>query len=274
MKTYKRILKETERKLTGLEKSPSNQLLKIAEAIKLAEKGLEQLQERVQAIGFATPQAECYFFKTIKPVQESIYIYYKELLRIESKKPRACKKRERKFYRNRLKDYENYLQHNFEFYLYYKRGLSIFDEQYFLRGRKETQLYKGKIYYSQNPNFSTNRDGCLAIILAYERLIVLLQKKLSPKEVNGLNLSSNKLLWTARKVDLIELIYALHTAKVFNHGQADLKQIVTLLETSFQIDLGDVYRAFLEIRARKIDNTKFLNFLKDVLQQRMYEADE
>lgn len=274
MELYKRILTQTSQQLQGLGDQAQLSLEEILKAFSIAENGLEKLQRRTQQVGFTSPANECYFFKHVKPLAESYYIYYKERLEMLSKMPRAFKK-QLKFYQHYLSKFENYLQENFEFYLYYKRDLQIFDEQYFLRGKKEIQLYKGTTYYTRSSSFSTNRDGCLAIILAYERLIDFSKLQLEPEPGKPTHLPNEKhLTWTAKKVDLVELIYALHTGEVFNHGQADLKQIVRQLEQSFCINLGEVYRSFLEIRARKIENTKFLNFLKKVLSQRMYEADE
>ena len=80
--------------------------------------------------------------------------------------------------------------------------------------------------------------------------------------------------WTSPKVALIELMYALHTEGVFNNGAADLKDIAEYFEHVFEIDLGQYRRAFLEIRARKSDNTKFLTTLNDVLLKRMENSDE
>jgi hypothetical protein len=77
-----------------------------------------------------------------------------------------------------------------------------------------------------------------------------------------------KMTWTGSKVALIELMYALHTEGVFNNGAADLKDIAEYFEHIFEIDLGQYRRAFLEIRARKSDKTKFITALNDALLKR------
>ncbi len=83
-----------------------------------------------------------------------------------------------------------------------------------------------------------------------------------------------KMTWTAPKVSLIELLYALHTEGVFNNGAADLKEIAEYFEHIFEIDLGQYRRAFLEIRARKNDKTKFISTLNEALLKRMENSDE
>jgi len=273
MENFEKILTQTQLELGVLEHIPSTLLEKAGKGITITKQGLEQLREQVLNVGFKTTEIECAFFKSIKPKVESQYIYYKELFVIASRKPRGGLKRTLKFYRQRLVYYESYLQDHFEFYLYYQQGLCIFDEQYFLRGKKKTQLYSGKTYFTEDSCFSTNRDGCLAILLAYEQLIQYLGTELETP-TSQVSRSAAHLTWTGRKVDLVELVYALHSAKVLNYGKADLKHIVKLLEQCFEIKLGDVYRTFLEIRARKIEPTKFLNSLKMALELRMYEADE
>ena len=45
-------------------------------------------------------------------------------------------------------------------------------------------------------------------------------------------------------------------------------------EQIFNIDLGDFYRTFLEIRSRKINQTKFIDKLKESLIHRMGQSDE
>lgn len=44
-------------------------------------------------------------------------------------------------------------------------------------------------------------------------------------------------------------------------------------EDIFELKLGNVYRTFLEIRERKIDQTKFIDRLKATLLRRMEETD-
>jgi len=69
--------------------------------------------------------------------------------------------------------------------------------------------------------------------------------------------------WTASKTDLVELIYALDAVKCINHGNINLKALTSYLENVFNINIGDIYRIYLEIRERKGNRTQFLDRLKD-----------
>jgi hypothetical protein len=84
-------------------------------------------------------------------------------------------------------------------------------------------------------------------------------------ESNTSDVSFNTLQWTAQKVALVELIYALHAAGVFNYGKTDVKQIVNCFETMFSIDLGNYARVFSEIRIRKKAPTNFIDHLRERL---------
>ena len=54
---------------------------------------------------------------------------------------------------------------------------------------------------------------------------------------------------------------------------ADIKEIMTYIEASFKIDLGDYYRAYLTIRERKRDKTSFLSNLIEKLLRKMKDDD-
>ena len=59
-----------------------------------------------------------------------------------------------------------------------------------------------------------------------------------------------------------------------NDGNADIKEIMTYIEASFKIDLGDYYRTYLAIRERKKDKTSFLTNLINKLLRKMDEDDK
>ena len=92
------------------------------------------------------------------------------------------------------------------------------------------------------------------------------------RELNTLA-NGDRLSWTASKTDLIELIYALQASGAIKSGTAGIKEMASACESIFDLNLGNVYRTFLEIRERKIDLTKFIDRLKSALLQRMEETD-
>ncbi len=113
-------------------------------------------------------------------------------------------------------------------------------------------------------------------------LIIHLKKEIDKLEnTNGMETiespnrtRASKLFWTASKTDLIELIYALHSSGAVNSAAADIKEMALAYEQMFNIDLGNYYHTFIEIRSRKSNSTKFLDSLKDSLLKRIEESDE
>ena len=50
---------------------------------------------------------------------------------------------------------------------------------------------------------------------------------------------------------MVEMIYAFYASGVFNHGKATVAQIAKTFVPMFNIDLGDFYHSFSEIRECK-----------------------
>ena len=83
-----------------------------------------------------------------------------------------------------------------------------------------------------------------------------------------------KLNWTGSKASMIELIYALHYQGVFDNGNTDIRLIAKYFENIFNIDLGDFYYTYMELKSRKMNRTKFLDSLCEALIKKMDEQDE
>jgi hypothetical protein len=85
-------------------------------------------------------------------------------------------------------------------------------------------------------------------------------------------LPKTRMTWTGSKIDLVELIYAWEEIGCFNHGNVNIKELVAYIEVIFNIDLGDYYGTFREMRNR-VNQTAFLDKLIKVLKDRMDEVD-
>ena len=131
----------------------------------------------------------------------------------------------------------------------------------------------------KDPLFSTCCDHRVAKMLAYDMLEIYLQQKLQNVEKEDIietrraSLPDDALLWTGSKRALIELIYALEANGDFNRGNASLKEIAEYFEIIFHIEIGDLYHAYLEMRGRKINRTRYLDTLQKNLLRRMDEND-
>ena len=134
-------------------------------------------------------------------------------------------------------------------------------------------------YFERDQKFSTRFDFKVATILANDMLSDYLNADLKKDCQKDIRQHENAIFpkvnakWTGSKVALIELIYAIQTSGCINNGKSDLKKMTSYIENLFNIDLGDIYRTFLEIRGRKGNRVQCLDQLRKDLIARMDEAD-
>ena len=240
---------------------------------------LKKLKEQISKIKFSNQEAEIVFFKEIKPSVYSKLIYFIKIFNIESKLPNGSDKSQKKYLQNELNKLEKFFAENLEFYQYMRNKMTFLDDKYFVRGKFEIRLYLDTFTYDADPEFSTSHDFKVAKVMANDLLNVYLKSELAileRKELSGvksLNLSKGKYSWTESKVSLIELIYAIQASGCINQGMVDIKELALFFETLFNVDLGDYYRTYLQIKSRQ-QPAKFLETLKASLIKKIEEQDE
>jgi len=248
-------------------------------AINIIVNSIEKLKIIFEKEKNKSQEIEIDFFKNIKPKFTSKLIYYNAIFKIETKKPHGGERILKKYLNNELDKLKRYFDSNLDFYRYYRTGSNYLDIKYFTRGKIDIKMALDSFYFETDHSFSTSHDFKVAKIMAHDLIQVYLEDKLlimenrEPKEKSQVN-PKVKQTWTGSKAALIELLYALHTEGVFNNGTSDLKDVAEYFENVFNIDLGQYHRAFLEIRMRKSDQTKFLNALKEKLVKRMENTDD
>lgn len=281
IRSVKKVVSRFNVEIDTLEVNNEDVLVKAELGIKLVKNVLDEIRSIIVNKTFEKSKDEIYFFKYIKPQIYSKLIYFVKLFNIESKRPRSSNKSQTKYFNSEIDKLQVYFNDNLEFYQYYRQGATFLDEQYFLRGKLDIRLHPDTFHFFTDTQFSTSHDSTVATILAYDMLIVYLKKEIETL-VNSNNMETNfnafqkqsKLFWTGSKTDLIELIYALHSSGAINSGTADIKEMASACEQVFNIDLGNYYHTFIEIRSRKSNTTKFIDKLKDSLIQRIEESDE
>jgi len=277
---FQELLTEFKDQLDELENGNGDILFKAESGIAQVEKYLKKLQLQISKNSFPSQKDEIYFFKHIKPQFFSKLIYYGRLFNIESKRPRGSNAAQIKYLKTQIKKLQIFFNDNLEFYNYYRRGAISLDEQYFVRGKRDLRLPLESFHFLIDVRFSTCQDGTVAIIMAYDMLIVYLQGEIDILTINMDDLNTkpmerpSKLFWTGSKTDLIELIYALHASNTINSGTVDIKELASHFEHFYNVDLGNYYHTFIEIRSRKTGRTKFLDKLIEMLNQRMEALDE
>ncbi|MBP0905025.1 RteC domain-containing protein [Mariniflexile gromovii] len=274
-----KLLNELNEQLNFINLEIDNQLTRCESAIDIILKTIQALKLTINKNSFKSEGEEIQFFKETKPQFVSKLIYYNTIFKIEMKKPNGGNRILKKYYNNELGKLKAFFDNELEFYKYYRSGSTYLDYKYFLRGKFDIKMSLDNHYFESDTKFSTSHDFKVAKILANDLIQLYLENQLILIDnKDGAEKSQRKpnikMTWTGSKVALIELMYALHTEGVFNNGASDLKDIAEYFEHIFEIDLGQYRRAFLEIRARKSDKTKFLTTLNEALLKRMENSDE
>lgn len=251
----------------------------VLDVVEFLQRSLEDMRTYIVNHPFSNKEEEIYFFKHIKPEVLSRLLYFTEIYNTEMRKPHGSIEVLKKYYNDRLDELTSYFESNLDFYQYYRSKATHLDSHYFVRGHIDFKLCPNCVPYDRDPEFSTCYDHKAAQILANDMLCIYLNKKLHGVNKQVIIAKSRSFLpehpfrWTATKIAAVELGYAIYAAGILNNGQADIKEIMTFMEASFQIDLGDYYRTYITMKDRKKDRTSFLNSLIKSLLKKMDEDD-
>ena len=251
----------------------------VLDVVEFLQRSLEDMRTYIVNHPFSNKEEEIYFFKHIKPEVLSRLLYFTEIYNTEMRKPHGSIEVLKKYYNDRLDELTSYFESNLDFYQYYRSKATHLDYHYFVRGHIDFKLCPNCVPYDRDPEFSTCYDHKAAQILANDMLCIYLNKKLHGVDKQVIIAKSRSFLpehpfrWTATKIAAVELGYAIYAAGILNNGQADIKEIMTFMEASFQIDLGDYYRTYITMKDRKKDRTSFLNSLIKSLLKKMDEDD-
>jgi len=276
--SYVKSLSNLEKELKIIELENKDIITRSELSIKLINRTLKKTRKIVVTTPFNSVSEEIEFFKHIKPKLVGKLIYHIETFNIQSKRPQGSFKFQKKYLNNEILKLQDYFMNNLELYQYFKRDETHLDKYYFTRKKQSIRIHSDSLNSYIDDDFTTNYDITFAKFTAYNLIIQFLLheiQRLAEKQNSNQNpeiLKSN-LTWTGNKVGLVELIYALHSAGVINNGTADIKELALACKRGLNIDLGDYYRSFLEIRSRKLSNTKFIDVLKETLMKRIEESD-
>lgn len=269
--------RETSHKLetaiNELEIEADYSIQRIETVINLILECLSEVKEYVLKKGFKNNEEEIRFFKHQKPIIVSKLIYYNTIYKIETKKPNGAKSI-KKYLNRELKKLKRYFDNNLDFYKYYRTNNTSHDETLFVRGNHDIKLCLDTGYFQSDLSFSASHDYKVAKIIGNDLIQVYIEDHLYNKNREGKPKASKKLNWMGSKVAIIELIYSLHYQGVFDNGNADIRLIAKYFEDAFNVNLGNFYQTYLELRNRKMNQTKFLDTLRETLIKKMEEQDE
>lgn len=227
-----------------------------------------ELKRHVVKYKFQSIKEEIVFFKHLKPEFISRLLYFRRLFKVQLFEMASPNERRLTFYRKELRRIQHYLARHQEFYQYVLSGVGKNDEMYFTRKGASAKTLPF------DERFLTRHDHTLSKIRGMEMMRSYILAGVQKMENSGPDQAASALTWTGAKTDLVELIYALQSAGVFNNKEADVKQIATHFENAFDVTLGNYYRVFQDIRMRKTNQLKFLDMLREGILRRIKDVDD
>lgn len=249
-------------------------MLKVAEkSLLLIDDSIRKLKSLVSAHHFENKGEEIHFFKKLKPKFISKFIYYSTVLDLESHKPNAGKNALKEYYEAEQEKLKNFYKEQSDFYSYYRREATYLDHKIFVRNSYDLKMKLSLGFYNLDTSFTTSHDQLIAKFMANEKIDHYLKKQIDSLSENNENQNSSRLVWSASKVGLIELVYALYHMRCFNGGNVELSEVIRFVEKSLGTDLGNFHKTIFEIRNRKQGPTKFLNIVSDNLAQHFQQTE-
>ena len=278
METYCEIILDLENELSKMKRVSEKNSEQMEYAIGHCKVALDRMRELVVKQGFPDQESEIYFFKKIKPTVYSRLLYYQAVFDLESKCQKADSSVIRRYLQKRIYKINEYMEERQEKVQYFKCEYKHLDEKYFVRGTTEIPLELRSSHHLLDEEFFTWHDHTFSTIMANEMLIEYIRKEMEkldkPLEFNESHYKS-PLKWTAHKIDLGEIIYALLYSDAVNNGNATIIELAEAFEQIFNVEIKeDIYRYRLDIQRRKIECTKFLNHLIAILRRMIDEKDE
>lgn len=219
---------------------------------------------------------EIFYFKHIK----SKLLAYIHLLNaindIEQRKPTFKYLKFKKYYLSELGKVKKRIKENEKMYSYHKAEATEFDVQFFARQQHNIITALPNMVIEINKSNNTPYVPIYATVISYDCLKRYLKLKIKSytQDTRAQGIANvPKIYWTDNKINLIELVYALHANGSFNDGLAEIKQIAEYFEKVFDVDLGQYNRIFIDIKSRKINTTKFIDTLKLSLKNKIQSSE-
>jgi hypothetical protein len=277
METFCEIILDLENDLSRMKEVSENVPEQLEYGIGQCKVALDRMRKLVVDEGFPDQKSEIYFFKKIKPTVYSKLLYYQAVFDLESKLQKADIPVIRRYFQRRLYKINEYMEEHQVKVQYFKCGFKHLDEKYFVRENAEIPLELRSSQHLLDEDFFTWHDHTFSTIMANEMLIDYIRKELNKLDnADGYDQNHFKSLlkWTANKIDLGEIIYALLYSGAVNNGNATIIELAEAFEQIFNVEIKeDIYRYRLDIQKRMIDQTKFLNQLIAILQRMIDDKD-
>ena len=231
------------------EDTSNDEILTTGRILGFIEVRYNTIESVLESYRFNGVSQEIAFYKHFYPQLLGLRYYYKERLAILILCP-PDKEDIKSFYMKKWSEYCSLITLHKDFYQYCYAGLKYKDKMYFTgdHARHHASYWLGQEQFLQH----------------FKKWLKL-KYPVGPEQV--------QLKWTGSKVALIELLYGIHATSVVEGGRADIKQLAKGLEQLFNLNLGNYYRVYQDIRLRKKGQTQYIDCMKSQLIRKMDELD-
>lgn len=269
------LLQEIERQMSSVAKEMEG-----AEVVRTCREMVSYLKEKIRELKlyvlahpFRDTEQEIRFFKYCKPALVGRLLYYYRVFQIESGCP-PCRELAEIHYKREMERFKMFMERYLPFHQYYRSGATYRDNYYFCRRKREISPESGSFLLDEETEFSTGYDRLAARLISVEMVFgyLSIRQKLLGKDDTATALTK-EYHWTDKKAAAVELIYGIYSVGSVDNGKVEIAELVKLFETTFHIDLGDVYHTFIAMRNRKNSRTVYLDQIKEKLLKRMDETD-
>lgn len=274
------LTKEIERNIRQIAAREESKVKCLLSTIEMLETALGRLKVFISGHSFQTDEEEILFFKEIKPRMLCQLLFYQKIFDIEMERPLGTHDAQAEYVNAELDEITDYIRKRLGFYRYIRSGSTDKDHLFFRRGISVMAAHDHDHFaFERDPVFSTAYDFTVARILCNDMLQVYFQEELSrlgdtrylPGETSGL-LPVDSPRWTDKKSGLIAVLYSWDTMGSFDNGTLSLRKLQQAIEEYFGIKLGNIAKAFNEIRSRQ-NPTAFIDEMKEALINRIEETE-
>lgn len=276
MNQIENILTELDEDLNTAAHDEKNQIKLAKNAIELILAAIAELREKVTWHKFENSNEEIIFFKELLPEFYARLIYNLHVFHLESRRPKASIKLQKKILQNELKDIALFFEKHNTFLIYCNEGNTYLDQEYFTR--KKTATSSPSLLYdcslAMDTSFCTTHSFISAQFLAFEKIQSYVIKELYSLDNKNAVIDENRIEPVKSPVgpfNLTELGYFLHLTGTI---PGTLKQAMDFVGKCFDTRITNYSRILQQIRIRKGERATFLTKGLRLFNEHMDNLDE
>src|SRR5690554_4325428 len=179
MKNCRKIVADLEQKIVTLNSGSISVFEEVETGMYYCRKTINKLRKRFLSIELLSPDQECCFFKTIKPIPAGYMIYFISLADFELNRPQTSNRKVKKYIQEKIASYQEYFVEHRTFYKYLERRRTDRDSEYFLRSNGKVKFHLDAVHFLTCPakNFAEKQMLNISILSHKKvRFVVLTDK--------------------------------------------------------------------------------------------------